>query len=149
MPDGSERAVSATRRSIASLPRTFFSSAPSSFSAFRSARVLIFSTSWMSRSTSESVISVCRTRARLAAGHLPDIIGHGDFESQNIRWPGSELHVVHDWGSAVSRPEAAVVGQASAAFGVTGAPGDTPCRWTPVRPTSAGSATRPRPRASR
>ncbi|AXQ53196.1 hypothetical protein D0C37_31995 [Streptomyces koyangensis] len=43
------------------MPRTFFSSAPSSFSTFRSARVLIFSTSWMNKSTSESVISVCRT----------------------------------------------------------------------------------------
>ncbi|WP_150112907.1 hypothetical protein [Streptomyces violaceusniger] len=44
-----------------SLPRIFFSSAFSSLSTFRSARVLIFSTSWMNRSTSESVISVCRT----------------------------------------------------------------------------------------
>lgn len=61
VPDGSDNAAFATRSSIASLPRTFFSSAPSSLSIFRSARVLIFSTSWMNRSTSESVISVCRT----------------------------------------------------------------------------------------
>lgn len=61
MPDGSDRAASATRSNMPSLPRTFFSSAFSSLSTFRSARVLIFSTSWMNRSTSESVISVCRT----------------------------------------------------------------------------------------
>lgn len=61
VPDGSDRAASATRSSIASLSRTFFSSAPSSLSTFRSARVMIFSTSWMNRSTSESVISVWRT----------------------------------------------------------------------------------------
>jgi hypothetical protein len=65
-------------------------------------------------------------RARLAASRLPDVVGHGDFESQNTRWHGRELLVVHDWDSAVSRPEAALAGQASAVFGVTGAPGDTP-----------------------
>lgn len=44
VPDGSDKAASATRSSIASLPRAFSSSAPSSLSTFRSARVLIFST---------------------------------------------------------------------------------------------------------
>lgn len=67
-----------------------------------------------------------RVRARLAASDLPDVVGHGDFESQNTRWRGNELLVVHDWDSAVSRPEAALAGQASAVFGVTGNPGDTP-----------------------
>ncbi|MET9932182.1 MULTISPECIES: phosphotransferase [unclassified Streptomyces] len=37
-----------------------------------------------------------RVRARLAAASLPDVIGHGDFESQNTRWEGNELLVVHD-----------------------------------------------------
>ncbi|NEC76756.1 phosphotransferase [Streptomyces rochei] len=67
-----------------------------------------------------------RVRARLTATDLPDVVGHGDFESQNTRWIGSRLLVVHDWDSAVSRPEAALAGQASAVFSVTGRPGDTP-----------------------
>ncbi|WP_393088453.1 hypothetical protein [Streptomyces sp. LN704] len=61
MPDGSAKAASATRSIIASLPRTFFSSLTNSPSTFFSARVLIFCTSWMNRSTRESVISVSRT----------------------------------------------------------------------------------------
>ncbi|WP_326594903.1 hypothetical protein [Streptomyces sp. NBC_01803] len=66
-----------------------------------------------------------RVRARLADSDLPDVVGHGDFESQNTRWSGRELHAVHDWDSAVARPEAALAGQAAAVFGTTGAPGET------------------------
>ncbi|MFE1963459.1 hypothetical protein [Streptomyces sp. NPDC059396] len=43
------------------MPRTRFISLLNSPSTFFSARVLIFCTSWMNSSTSESVISVSRT----------------------------------------------------------------------------------------
>ncbi|MGW4019934.1 phosphotransferase [Streptomyces sp. NPDC005009] len=57
-----------------------------------------------------------RVRTRLRRAALPEVIGHGDFESQNIRWNGDGLHVVHDWDSAVTRPEAALAGLAAAVF---------------------------------
>ncbi|MFJ2760686.1 phosphotransferase [Streptomyces prasinus] len=60
--------------------------------------------------------TACRVRTRLRRAALPEVVGHGDFESQNIRWNGDELHVVHDWDSAVARPEAALAGLAAAVF---------------------------------
>ncbi|MFC1231106.1 MULTISPECIES: phosphotransferase [Streptomyces] len=57
-----------------------------------------------------------RVRTRLRRAALPEVVGHGDFESQNIRWNGDELHGVHDWDSAVARPEAALAGLAAAVF---------------------------------
>lgn len=65
-----------------------------------------------------------RIRVRLARSRLPYVVGHGDFESQNLRWDGSRLHVVHDWDSVVSRPEAAVAGAAAVVFRTTGASGE-------------------------
>lgn len=47
---------------------------------------------------------------------LPSVLGHADWEAQNLRWTGEELHVVHDWDSLVWLPEASVVGAASGAF---------------------------------
>lgn len=49
------------------------------------------------------------------------VVGHADFESQNMRWTGDRLHVVHDWDSVAGRPEAVLVGAAAAAFPATGA----------------------------
>ncbi|MFC8421978.1 phosphotransferase [Streptomyces sp. NPDC057236] len=66
-----------------------------------------------------------RVRARLRRAALPEVVGHGDFESQNIRWNGDRLHVVHDWDSAVARPEAALAGLAAAVF-PAGGPEDRP-----------------------
>lgn len=63
-----------------------------------------------------------RARRRLARCDLPPVVGHGDWESQNLRWRGRRLHVVHDWDSAVARPEAALAGTAAAVFTATGAP---------------------------
>ena len=57
-----------------------------------------------------------RVRGRLRRAALPEVVGHGDFESQNVRWNGDRLHVVHDWDSAVARPEAALAGLAAAVF---------------------------------
>ncbi|MBF8186804.1 phosphotransferase [Nonomuraea sp. K274] len=62
-----------------------------------------------------------RVRERLLATSLPSVIGHGDFESQNVRWLGGALHAVHDWDSVVALPEAAVAGAAAAVFTETGA----------------------------
>jgi hypothetical protein len=49
------------------------------------------------------------------------VIGHGDWESQNLRWQGREPYAVHDWDSVVALPEAAVAGAAGAVFTETGA----------------------------
>jgi hypothetical protein len=32
-------------------------------------------------------------------------IGHGDWESQKIRWTDREPLAVHDWGSVIAQPE--------------------------------------------
>ncbi|KMS87594.1 hypothetical protein ACZ91_30430 [Streptomyces regensis] len=66
-----------------------------------------------------------RVRTRLRRAALPEVVGHGDFESQNIRWNGDRLHAVHDWDSAVARPEAAIAGLAAAVF-PAGGPEDRP-----------------------
>lgn len=65
-----------------------------------------------------------RVRARLARCAGPPVVGHCDWESQNIRWHGGRLHAVHDWDSVVSRPEAAIAGLAAAVFAAAGDPGE-------------------------
>ena len=57
-----------------------------------------------------------RARHRLQAHALPLVIGHADWESQNMRWSDRRLRVVHDWDSVVSMPEAAIAGVAAAIF---------------------------------
>jgi hypothetical protein len=57
-----------------------------------------------------------RVRKRLLAAELPCVLGHADFEAQNLRWKGGEVWAVHDWDSLTWQPEAALVGAASAAF---------------------------------
>lgn len=63
-----------------------------------------------------------RARARLRATDLPSVLGHGDYEAQNLRWHGSEVWAVHDWDSLAWQPEAALVGAASGAFASAGPP---------------------------
>ena len=55
-----------------------------------------------------------RVRERLtpAPGRL--CIGHGDWETPNIRWTGRDPFVVHDWDSVIAQPEPAIVGLAAA-----------------------------------
>ncbi|SMD26180.1 phosphotransferase [Kibdelosporangium aridum] len=67
-----------------------------------------------------------RIRARLLAARLPCVLGHGDYEAQNLRWHGSEVWVVHDWDSLAWQPEAALVGAASGAFANAGPPALAP-----------------------
>jgi hypothetical protein len=57
----------------------------------------------------------------LAAG-LPCVLGHADFEAQNLRWHGRQVWAVHDWDSLAWQPEAALVGAASGAFASSGPP---------------------------
>ena len=59
---------------------------------------------------------------RLAASSLPLVVGHGDWESQNLRWDDTRPWAVHDWDSLVALPAAAIVGAASGAFSSTTIP---------------------------
>ena len=63
-----------------------------------------------------------RARGRLLAVGLPCVLGHADFEAQNIRWRGREVGAVHDWDSLAWQPEAALAGAASGAFSSAGPP---------------------------
>ena len=62
------------------------------------------------------VETVSRATRRLARAELPGVLGHADFETQNIRWLGDEPLAVHDWDSLAWMPEAVIVGAASGAF---------------------------------
>jgi Ser/Thr protein kinase RdoA (MazF antagonist) len=62
-------------------------------------------------------------RDRLAGLRLAPVVGHADWESQNLRWDGDRPLAVHDWDSAVAQPEAVVAGLAAAVWPAAGAPG--------------------------
>ncbi len=63
-----------------------------------------------------------RTRRRILAAGLPCVLGHADFEAQNLRWHGREVWAVHDWDSLAWQPEAALAGAASGSFASDRAP---------------------------
>ncbi len=63
-----------------------------------------------------------RARKRLSATDLPCVLGHADFEGQNLRWRDGQVWAVHDWDSLAWQPEAALVGAASGAFASTSVP---------------------------
>jgi hypothetical protein len=63
-----------------------------------------------------------RVRGRLLAAGLPCVLGHADFEAQNLRWHGQQVWAVHDWDSLAWQPEAALVGAASGSFASAGPP---------------------------
>jgi hypothetical protein len=63
-----------------------------------------------------------RARGRLLAVGLPCVLGHADFEAQNLRWHGWEVWAVHDWDSLAWQPEAALAGAASGSFASAGPP---------------------------
>jgi len=58
-----------------------------------------------------------RARGRLLAAGLPCVLGHADFEAQNLRWHGREVWAVHDWDSLAWQP-----GAASGSFASAGPP---------------------------
>lgn len=57
---------------------------------------------------------------RLLRSSLPQVVGHVDWESQNLRWVDRRLHAVHDWDSIAARPEATIAGAAAIVFPTTG-----------------------------
>ncbi|MCE6997425.1 hypothetical protein LZG04_21855 [Saccharothrix sp. S26] len=73
-----------------------------------------------------------RVRARLPASGLPNVLGHADFEAQNLRRRDGRVWVVHDWDSLAWQPEAALVGAASGTFG-----NDSPPTLAPVESSAA------------
>jgi hypothetical protein len=62
-----------------------------------------------------------QVRDRLNPCTAPACIGHGDWETQNIRWSGSDPLAVHDWDSVIAQPETAIVGLAAAVWPPGGA----------------------------
>jgi hypothetical protein len=68
------------------------------------------------------VDTAVRARRRLLAADLPCVLGHADFESQNLRWHGQQVWAVHDWDSLAWQPEAALAGAASGSFASSGPP---------------------------
>jgi hypothetical protein len=57
-----------------------------------------------------------RVRSRMQASTLTPVVGHADWETQNLRWHAGEPYVVHDWDSLAWLSEAALVGAAAGAF---------------------------------
>ncbi|WP_432947420.1 hypothetical protein ACQPXM_10875 [Kribbella sp. CA-253562] len=63
------------------------------------------------------VAVAARARKRLLAStSLRHVLGHADWEAQNLRWDKNAPYVVHDWDSVAWLPEAALAGAASGAF---------------------------------
>jgi hypothetical protein len=73
-----------------------------------------------------------RVRAKLSECRLPPVLGHADWEAQNLRWLQAKPLVVHDWDSLAWLPEAVLVGSAAGAF----ASHDTPT-LAPVESSAA------------
>jgi hypothetical protein len=73
-----------------------------------------------------------RARGRILAAGLPCVLGHADFEAQNMRWHGLQVWAVHDWDSLAWQPEAALAGAASGSFASAGPP-----RLAPVESSEA------------
>ena len=65
-----------------------------------------------------------RVRQQMRSYEAPVRIGHGDWESQNIRWNDGQPLAVHDWDSVIAQPEVAIVGLAAAVWPASGGPGD-------------------------
>jgi hypothetical protein len=63
-----------------------------------------------------------RVLAKLSESRLPSVLGHADWEAQNMRWLHGDPLVVHDWDSLAWLPEAALVGTAAGVFASHGEP---------------------------
>ncbi|HZE04639.1 MAG TPA: hypothetical protein VE127_05400 [Solirubrobacteraceae bacterium] len=63
-----------------------------------------------------------RVQAKLAGCALPAVLGHADWEAQNMRWRNGEPLAVHDWDSLAWLPEAALAGTAAGVFASHGEP---------------------------
>jgi Phosphotransferase enzyme family len=63
-----------------------------------------------------------RVQAKLAGCDLQPVIGHADWEAQNMRWQGDQPLAVHDWDSLAWLPEAALAGTGAGVFASHGEP---------------------------
>jgi len=61
-----------------------------------------------------------RVQAKLAGCDLPPVLGHADWQAQNVRWHHGEPHTVHDWDGLAWLPEAAIAGSAAGIFAIHG-----------------------------
>ncbi|MEV8442039.1 hypothetical protein AB0425_32065 [Actinosynnema sp. NPDC051121] len=73
-----------------------------------------------------------RTRKRLPAADLPCVLGHADFEAQNLRRRDGQVWAVHDRDSLAWQPEAPLVGAACGTFSSA-----TPPTLAPIRSSAA------------
>ena len=64
--------------------------------------------------------AIRRVQAKLAGCDLPPVLGHADWEAQNMRWRHGEAHAVHDWDGLAWLPEAAIAGSAAGIFAQPG-----------------------------
>lgn len=60
--------------------------------------------------------AISATKRLREPGDQVRVLGHADFEAQNLRWTGRELLVVFDWDSLAWMPEPVLVGSASGVF---------------------------------
>jgi hypothetical protein len=63
-----------------------------------------------------------RVQAKLSRCELPPVLGHADWEAQNMRWLNGAPHAVHDWDSLAWLPEAVLAGGAAGIFPTHGKP---------------------------
>jgi hypothetical protein len=63
-----------------------------------------------------------RVQAKLAGSAVGRVLGHADWEAQNMRWQGGKPLAVHDWDSLAWLPEAALAGTAAGVFASHGKP---------------------------
>jgi hypothetical protein len=61
-----------------------------------------------------------RMQAKLAECDLSPVLGHADWQAQNMRWRDGEPLVVHDWDALAWLPEAAIAGSAAGIFAIHG-----------------------------
>lgn len=71
-----------------------------------------------------------RVRKKLAGCCLPPVLGHADWEAQNMRWLRGDPLAIHDWDSLAWLPEAALVGTAAGVFASYGQPTLAPVEST-------------------
>jgi Ser/Thr protein kinase RdoA (MazF antagonist) len=64
--------------------------------------------------------TIRRVQAKLAGCDLPPVLGHVDWEAQNMRWRDGKPHAVHDWDALAWLPEAAIAGSAAGIFSIHG-----------------------------
>ena len=57
-----------------------------------------------------------RVQAKLAAYALSPVLGHADWEAQNMVWQDGKPLAVHDWDSLAFLPEATIAGTAAGVF---------------------------------